>query len=142
MKYGFSVFGSQILGLNFRFHYNRQFSDEQGFNSNSLFHFSCRLCIKLVLSHRKKFTNGLSKLNRSQGKLNSRLRAHSKEVTFVSNNTQFMSLPLVRASRVSILRSPLVKKKLQGSILKGWVSFILIRKLKHAENGDKNHSKT
>ena len=43
---------------------------------------------------------------------------------------------------MSILRSTLVKKNLQGSILKGWVSFILIRKLKDKKNEIKTHSKT
>ena len=32
-------------------------------------------------------------------------------MTFISNNTQFMSMPLIRAPHLRILRSPLVKKK-------------------------------
>ena len=39
------------------------------------------------------------------------MRALSNEVMFVSNNTQFMSMPLVRAPHVGILRSPLWKKE-------------------------------
>ena len=63
-------------------------------------------------------------------------------MTFVSNSTQFTPLPLARAPHVSILRSPLVKKRLQGSTLRGWVFFILIRKLKHTKQEFMNHSKT
>ena len=54
-----------------------------------------------------------------------------------------MSVPLMRQLHVSILHSPLVKKKnLQGGIPKGWVPFILIRKLKDTKNEIKTHSKT
>ena len=49
---------------------------------------------------------------------------------------------LIRALHVSILRSPLVKKNLQGSIPKSLVAFILIRKLKDTKNEIKIHSKT
>ena len=69
--------------------------------------------------------------------------AHSNKVMFISNNTQFMSMPLVEAPYVCILCSPLVKKNnLQGSILKRWVFCIEIKMLKQTKNKTKSDSKT